>query len=101
MNLTVIWAGSAALLVGVGLGLQQTFNDLISGIILLFERTVEVGDFVQLDHDGLVGQVRRIGWRTSDVETRRHTTVIVPNSKLITDNVLNWSHSGERARFSG
>lgn len=99
LNLTVIWAGSAALLVGVGLGLQQTFNDLISGIILLFERTVEVGDFVQLDDHELVGQVRRIGWRTSDVETRNHITVIVPNSKLISDNVVNWSHSGERARF--
>ncbi len=99
LNLTVIWAGSAALLVGIGFGLQQTFNDLISGIILLFERTVEVGDFVQIDEDELGGQVRRIGWRTSDVETRNNITVIVPNSKLISENVVNWSHSGDQARF--
>ena len=99
LNLTVIWAGSAAILVGIGLGLQQTFNDLISGVILLFERTVEVGDFVQIDDNELVGQVRRIGWRTSDVETRNHITVIVPNSRLISDKVINWSHSGDRARF--
>lgn len=98
VNLTVLWGGAAALLVGVGLGLQQTFNDLISGIILLFERTVEVGDFVEVD-DGLSGSVKRIGLRTSLVETRDNITVIVPNSKLIVDSVINWSHYDNKARF--
>ena len=97
VKLTVLWGGAAALLVGVGLGLQQTFNDLISGIILLFERTVEVGDFVKMD--GLIGTVKRIGLRTSLVETRENITVIVPNSKLIVDNVINWSHYDNKARF--
>jgi small-conductance mechanosensitive channel len=97
VSLTVLWGGAAALLVGVGLGLQQTFNDLISGLILLFERTVEVGDVVQID--GLVGSVRRIGLRTSLVETREHISVVVPNSKLIVDNVINWSHYDNKARF--
>ncbi|MEN0005975.1 MAG: mechanosensitive ion channel domain-containing protein [Bacteroidota bacterium] len=96
-SLTVLWGGAAALLVGVGLGLQQTFNDLISGIILLFERTVEVGDFVQIE--GLIGIVKRIGLRTSVVETRENISVVVPNSKLIVDNVVNWSHYDNKARF--
>ena len=54
--MTVIWGGLAALLVGIGLGLQQTFNDLLSGILLLFERSVEVEDVVQID--GLIGSVK-------------------------------------------
>lgn len=97
LELTVLWGGAAALLVGVGLGLQQTFNDLICGIILLFERTVEVGDMV--DMNGLVGQVKKIGTRTSLVETRDSITVIVPNSKLVGENVVNWSHAESKARF--
>lgn len=97
VKLTVLWGGAAALLVGIGLGLQQTFNDLISGIILLFERTVEVGDVVEIE--GLIGIVRQIGLRTSQVETRENITVIVPNSKLIVDKVVNWSHYDNKARF--
>jgi small-conductance mechanosensitive channel len=97
VNLTLIWGGAAALLVGVGLGLQQTFNDLFSGIILLTERSVQVGDVVDLQ--GLVGTVKRIGIRTSEVQTRQNIVVIVPNSKLIVDNVVNWSHNDRKARF--
>lgn len=98
INLTVLLGGAAALLVGVGLGLQQTFNDLTCGIILLFERTVEVGDIV--DMNGLVGTVKKIGIRTSLVETRESVSVIVPNSKLVAENVVNWSHFDAKARFS-
>lgn len=97
IKMTVIWGGAAALLVGVGLGLQQTFNDLISGVILLSERTVEVGNVVEVN--GLVGTVRKIGLRTSVVESRDNISVIVPNSKLTIDNVVNWSHEEDKARF--
>jgi len=97
IKMTLIWGGAAALLVGIGLGLQQTFNDLISGIILLFERTVEVGAVLEID--GMVGTVRKIGIRTSIIETRDNLTVIVPNSKLIVDNVINWNHNDDKARF--
>ena len=90
MNFTVLWGSAAALLVGVGLGLQQTFNDLTSGIILLFDRSIEVGNVVDLK--GTVGIVRKIGLRTSQVETRDNIIIIVPNSKLIVDEVVNWSH---------
>ena len=97
IEMTVIWGGAAALLVGVGLGLQQTFNDFISGILLVFERSVEVGDVVEINQ--LVGTVKKIGLRTSLVETIDNITVIVPNSKLTVDNVVNWSHYDDKARF--
>ncbi|MBK7873056.1 MAG: mechanosensitive ion channel [Saprospiraceae bacterium] len=96
-NLTLVWGGLAALLLGVGLGLQQTFNDLASGLILLFERTVEVGDIVLVG--GEVSIVKQIGLRTSLLETRNSTTIIVPNSKLIVESVANWSHTDNIARF--
>ncbi len=98
INLTLILGGAAALLVGIGLGLQQTFNDLISGIILLFDRTVEVDDVV--DINGMIGTIKKIGIRASLVETRDNVSVVVPNSKFISENVVNWSHFDSKVRFS-
>ncbi len=97
VKMNLVFGGAAALLVGVGLGLQQTFNDFFSGIILLFERSIDIGDVV--DINGLIGTVRKIGLRTSIIETRDNITVIVPNSKLVVDNVINWSHTEKIARF--
>ena len=98
LQMTVLWGGAAALLVGLGLGLQQTFNDFFSGLILLFERSVSVGDVVNIE--GLIGTVKKIGLRASIVEGRDSISVIVPNSKLVTDNVINWSHYDAKARFT-
>ena len=89
--------GSAGLFVGVGLGLQQTFTDFISGIILLVDRSSEVGDIIVID--GQIGQVKKIGLRSSEIYTRDRVSVIVPNSKLISNNFTNWSHNDEPARF--
>jgi len=89
--------GTSALLVGVGLGLQQTFNDFFSGILLLSERNIHIGDVV--DVEGTVGIVRKIGLRTSFIETRENITVIVPNLMLIIGQVINWTHSHDKARF--
>jgi small-conductance mechanosensitive channel len=97
VRFAVLWGSAAALLVGVGLGLQQTFNDLTSGIILLFERSIEVGNVVDLH--GTIGIVRKIGLRTSQVETRDNIVILVPNSKFIVDEVTNWSHFDNKARF--
>lgn len=97
-DLRVIWTGAAALLVGIGIGLQQTFNDLICGVIILFERSVKVGDVVELTGHQ-VGTVRKVGARTSVVETRDDIIIFVPNSKLIGENVTNWSHISRVARF--
>ncbi|NJC28247.1 mechanosensitive ion channel family protein [Neolewinella antarctica] len=97
-NLLVIWTGAAALLVGIGIGLQQTFNDLICGVIILFERSVKVGDVVELSGHQ-VGTVRKVGARTSVLETRDDIIIFVPNSKLIGENVTNWSQVSRIARF--
>lgn len=97
VEVTVLWGGAAALLVGIGLGLQQTFNDFFSGIVLLFERSVEIGHV--LDIGGTIGTVKEIGLRTSLIKTRDNITLVVPNSKLVTDNVINWSHLDEKVRF--
>ncbi len=96
-KLNVIWGGAAALLVGFGLGLQQLFNDLVSGILIMFEGTVQVGDVVEVDN--FVGSVLSIGLRASKIRTRDNITVIVPNSHLVMDGVVNWSHAGQKKRF--
>lgn len=97
IDLTLLLIGSSALLVGVGLGLQQTFNDLMSGFIMLFEGTVHVTDVVEID--GIVGRVQEIGIRTSKVRTRDDKILIIPNSKFIVDRVTNWSYDNIKTRF--
>lgn len=96
-SLSALTIGSASLLVGVGFGLQQTFNDFVSGIILLIDRGAEVGDIVVIDD--IVGKVNKIGLRTSEVYTRDRVSIIIPNSKLVSEKVTNWSHNQGPARF--
>jgi small-conductance mechanosensitive channel len=98
INITIFLAGSAALLVGLGLGLQHVFQDFIAGIILLFEGSIKVGDVVEIQEQ-TVGRVKEIGLRTSKIETRNNIIMIVPNSKFISDNVINWSHLEKKSRF--
>lgn len=97
VDVTYMLAGSAALLVGLGLGLQQTFNDIVSGIIILIEGTIRVGDVLELE--GLVGRVAEIKLRTSTVSTRDGMNVIVPNHRFINENVVNWTHDNIENRF--
>ena len=97
-NLTVIWAGSAALLVGVGIGLQSFFNDVISGFVLLFEGVVRVGD--QLDVDGDLVKVKRIDLRATSVETVSGDLVVMPNSKIAGNSVRNFSQGLTSTRIS-
>ncbi|MBT3209328.1 MAG: mechanosensitive ion channel [Bacteroidetes bacterium] len=98
INITILIASSAALLVGLGLGIQQIFNDIVSGVFLLFEGRLKVGDIVELDD--VVGKVKLIGLRTSLVETRDNIVMIIPNSRFINENVINWSHIEKKTRFS-
>ncbi len=97
IKVTVLIAGSAALLVGVGLGLQQTFNDVISGIILLSERSIRIGDILEIDNDIVV--IQEIGLRTSKGLNRDDISVIIPNSLITTNKVINWSHQSKKTRF--
>ncbi len=98
VSITILLAGSAALLVGIGLGLQQTFNDLVSGLILLFEGSIKLNDVVVVDNE--FGKIVEIGLRTSKIETRNNIIMIIPNSKFIIENVINWSYNNRQTRFN-
>ncbi len=97
IKVTVLVAGSAALLVGVGLGLQQTFNDIISGIILLAERSIRINDILEIDGD--IIKIEEIGLRTSKGLNRDDISIIIPNSLITTNKVINWSHQSKKTRF--
>ncbi|MDG1477549.1 MAG: mechanosensitive ion channel, partial [Vicingaceae bacterium] len=97
INLNALLVGSAALLVGVGLGLQHTFNDFISGIILLVENTTSVGDVLEIESEVVL--IQNIGLRTSRVINRDDIIMIIPNSQITTNKVINWSHQSKKTRF--
>ena len=97
IKVTVLIAGSAALLVGIGLGLQQTFNDVVSGIILLGERSIKIGDILEIDGD--IVKIQHIGLRTSKGLNRNEISIIIPNSLITTNKVINWSHQAKKTRF--
>ncbi|MFT5337903.1 MAG: small-conductance mechanosensitive channel [Sphingobacteriales bacterium] len=97
VKVTVLIAGSAALLVGVGLGLQQTFNDIISGIILLSEQSIKIDDVLEIDGD--VVKIQSIGLRTSKGLDTNDISIIIPNSSITTNKVINWSHQTRKTRF--
>ncbi|MFZ1688082.1 MAG: mechanosensitive ion channel domain-containing protein [Flavobacteriales bacterium] len=98
IDVTVLLAGSAALLVVVGLGVQQTFTDVFAGVILLVEGTIRVGDVLELGT--LIGRVKDIRLRTSTIYSHDGMSVVVPNRRFINENVVNWSHSATQTRFS-
>ncbi len=97
IKVTVLIAGSAALLVGIGLGLQQTFNDIVSGIILLSEKSIKIDDVLEIDGD--VVRIQNIGLRTSKALNTDDISIIIPNSLITTNKVINWSHQSKKTRF--
>lgn len=97
-KLNLLLASSAALLVGLGLGIQQIFNDYVSGLLILFEQNIKVGDVMEVENQ-MVGKVIRIGLRTSKLKTRDDIIVVIPNSKLVSENTINWSDVAGRTRF--
>jgi small-conductance mechanosensitive channel len=102
-DLTSLAVVFTALSVGIGFGLQFIAGDLASGFILLFERPVRIGDFVSVtgpDSKITEGRVASINLRTTVVQTNDHISVIVPNSKLVNQNLVNWSYGGRRSRIS-
>ena len=96
-NVSVLLAGSAALLVGLGFGLQNLFNDFISGIILLLDRTLKVGDIIEVN--SMIYKVQEINFRTTTVLGRDDNYIILPNSELTGNSVINWTHSEISSRF--
>jgi small-conductance mechanosensitive channel len=98
VDLTSIAVIFTALSVGIGFGLQYIAADIASGFILLFERPVRVGDRITIGDDE--GDVQSINLRTTIVTTNDRIAIIVPNSKLVTQRVVNWSYGDPRARVS-
>lgn len=98
-DISLLIASSAALFVGIGLALQHIFDDILSGMIILVDGTVEVGDVIEVYTLNITGQVKEIRLRTSLVETTDGTTVVVPNSRITTLNVVNWNHNDRETRF--
>jgi len=102
-DLTTLAVVFTALSVGIGFGLQFIAGDLASGFILLFERPVRVGDFITItgpDSKLTEGRVQSINLRTTVVVTNDHITAIVPNSKLVNQELINWSYGERRSRIS-
>jgi potassium efflux system protein len=97
LDLTRITVLLSAFGLGIGFGLQQIMNNFFSGLILLFERPVKVGDSIQLGDLG--GDVLRIGMRSSTLRTPQGAEVIVPNSKILEEKVTNWTLSDRRRRI--
>ena len=97
IDLTALAAISAVLMVGIGFGLQNITSNFISGLILLFERPVQVGDYVEVS--GVQGRVRSIRARSTTVETLDNVSIIVPNSNFIAQNVTNWSYQDAKVRI--
>ena len=97
VNISPLLLGSGAILVGIGLGLQNLFLDFISGIIILADRTIKVGDVI--DIDGTVGKVQEIKMRTTTIVTRENKSIIFPNAALTTNKLINFSHNDEIVLF--
>ena len=92
VNVTAIFAASAALLVGLGLALQTFIQDIISGIFILVDKSVLVGDIIEVE--GQIGQVENIKLRTTRAVTRENKVLIIPNHKFLTSILFNWTENG-------
>jgi len=97
IDLTSIAVIFTALSVGIGFGLQYIASDIASGFILLFERPIRIGDRITIGEDE--GDVQSINLRTTIVTTNDRIAIIVPNSKLVSQRVVNWSYGDPRARI--
>jgi small-conductance mechanosensitive channel len=98
INVTAIFAASAALLIGIGLALQTLFQDIISGIFILVDQTVHVGDIIELD--GKVGRVEEIKLRTTRAVTIENKVMVIPNHLYLTNSLYNWTQNGNTTRES-
>lgn len=98
IDLTSIAVIFTALSVGIGFGLQYIASDIASGFILLFERPIRIGDRITIGEDE--GDVQSINLRTTIVTTNDRIAIIVPNSKLVSQRVVNWSYGDPRARIA-
>ena len=97
IDLTLFNVLAGTLGLGLGFGLQNIVNNFVSGLILLFERPIKLGDRIEVGN--VHGRVVRIGIRSATVLTNDNIAIIVPNLKFITENIVNWSHVEGKVRF--
>lgn len=97
IDLTTFNVLAGAIGIGVGFGLQNVVSNFFSGLIIMFERPIKVGDRIEVDD--VEGDVIEIGARATTVLTNDNIAIIVPNSKFITENVVNWEYNDNRVRF--
>lgn len=98
VNLTSLAVFAGAIGVGVGLGLQGVVREFVSGLVILFDPLVQVGDYVELE-SGLRGEIIEVGPRATRLRTNDGLNVVIPNSKLIEERVVNWTFRGGVRRF--
>ena len=98
LDLTTLAVFGGALGVGLGFGLQQIASNFISGIIILLERSLKVGDYIELE-DGRTGTLRELNMRSSTLETYDGKEIMVPNEKFITTRFVNWTRDNPRQRY--
>jgi small-conductance mechanosensitive channel len=98
LNLSSLALFAGAIGIGIGLGLQGVVKEFVSGLFLIFDRMVSVGDLIELD-DGVRGAIVEIGPRASRLRTNDNVNIIVPNSRLIEDRVTNWTLKGDTRRI--
>ena len=99
VNLTALAVFGGALGVGLGFGLQAIASNFISGIIILLDRSIAVGDFIELE-DGRVGTIRELNMRSTLLETFDGKDIMVPNEQFITSSFVNWTHKDRRQRYA-
>ncbi len=99
INLTALAVFGGALGVGIGFGLQQIASNFISGIIILLDRSISIGDYIELE-DGRVGQLRELNMRFAVLETYEGKDIMVPNERFITTSYTNWTHKDPMQRYS-
>ncbi len=97
VDLSALGIIAGALGVGIGFGLQNITNNLISGIIILFEKPIKLGDRIEVSD--IQGDVVNISFRATEIRTNDNITIIVPNSEFISSQVINWSHNDRNIRF--
>ena len=97
IDLTTFNVLAGALGIGIGIGLQNVVSNFFAGLIIMFERPIKLGDRIEVD--GIEGDVVEIGARGTTVLTNDNIAIIVPNSKFITENVVNWEWNDDRVRF--
>lgn len=98
INLTSLTLIFGALGIGIGFGLQNITNNFVSGLIILFERPIKVGDRIEVA--GVTGDVINISMRSTTILTNDNISIIVPNSEFVSSTVINWSHMGSSVRFN-